>query len=108
MTRTTRYVNSSKPTRSKTLCRSGRFAVRMATVMLTMSGTVARRVSRPTTRAVPHRSSLYPTRMAWKCGAGMPSEVKKPVTFSMLWTLPQPVDMKTRPTARRPSSGASQ
>ena len=66
MTRTTRYVNSSKPTRSNTPCRSGRLAVRMATIMLTMSGTVASRVSSPTTSAVPHSSSLYPTRMAWK------------------------------------------
>ncbi len=43
---------------------SGRFAVRMATIMLTMSGMVASRVRRPTTISDPQIRSLYETSTA--------------------------------------------
>jgi len=44
--------------------------------MMTMSGTAAKRVAKPTSRRPPHTNSVVEARRAWKAGAARPSWVK--------------------------------
>ena len=86
---------------------SSRFAVRIATVMLTTSGIAARREASPTSNNAPHPSSDRATRTALKCGAGIPNSVKNPVTLPRSWSFPQPDGMKTAASDARTSNSAS-
>ena len=99
------YVHSSKPSRSGRPCRSPRLAVRIATIMVTISGIDASRLSKPTSRSDPQASSALDASKALKPGAGIPSSVKKPVTLSRSCSLPQPVPMKTTPSVSRARVG---
>src|SRR5689334_20928903 len=83
------------------------FAVTSATVMIPMIGRLATRVARPTNRSTPHANSKKAVVGARTCGAGTPSEPKKPVTFSRLCSLPQPDWMNTQPSVSRATVGGS-
>src|SRR5712664_480161 len=85
--------------------RASRFAARIATVMTTISGSEARRLSSPTRSSVPQTSSAVDARTALKPGAGMPSSVKKSVTLSRPCSFPQPVPMKITPSVSRARVG---
>src|SRR5438552_8155800 len=77
----------------------------MATVITTISGIAASRLSSPTRSSAPQTNSADEARTALNPGAGMPSSVKKSVTLSRPCSLPQPVPMNTTPSVRRASVG---
>src|SRR5262249_56173513 len=96
------YENSSRPTRLPIPSTFSHCAVRIATHMVTISGTTAKRVARPSSSSPPHTNSAVEANRAWKAGFGMPSSVHYPVTFSRSSSLPHPPSTKTHPTHTHP------
>ena len=66
-------------------------AVTRATTIVKLRPEAKKRVKRPKISITPPTVSIPATRPALKAGNGIPSESKKPTTFSKLRTLPVPV-----------------
>src|SRR5438128_7440626 len=101
------YANSVKPTRLPMPSTCSQSAVRIATHMVTISGTAAKRVAKPSSKRPPHTNSVVEARRAWKAGAARPSSVKALVTFPRSWSLPQPDWRDNSPTVPRAGPGDS-
>ena len=96
------------PKRSESSWMSAFFAVRMATIIVAISGRVATRVKSPASISAPQTNSAVAASGAWNCGAGMPSSVKNATTFGRLFSLPHPDWRKIQPSVRRATVGGSQ
>src|SRR5919201_457880 len=86
-------------------CRFSLLAVMIATIIVTISGIAASRLRSPMRSRAPQTNSAVEASTALNPGAGIPSSVKKSVTFGRLCSLPQPVPMKTTPSVRRAKVG---